>query len=225
MFDHVGRKFAAPIIHRVARRISPRITPLAITGFGLCAGIVCAASASQGWVAVSMVLWIVNRLADGLDGGLARHRNHVPEAPSTTGSKAHPKAQPTELPSPSALGGYFDLMADFVTYAIVPLGIAWHVNSRSAWISLVVLLAVFYVNLGSWTVLAAIQEKRGFGAVATGEPTSITMPTTFVEGTETILAYSAFLLFPGAVPVLFAIFAAMVTVSAGQRMVWAKQHL
>jgi phosphatidylserine synthase len=221
MFDHVGRKFAAPIIHRVARRIPQRITPLSITGFGLCAGILCAASASQGWVAVSMVLWIVNRLADGLDGGLARHRNHVPQDPSTTGSKA----QPTELPSPSALGGYFDLMADFVTYAIVPLGIAWHVNERGTWIALSALLAVFYVNLGSWTVLSAVQEKRGFGAAATGEPTSITMPTTIIEGTETILAYSAFLLFPGAVPVLFAIFAAMVTVSAGQRMVWAKQHL
>lgn len=44
--------------------------------------------------------------------------------------------------------------------------------------------------------LSALLEKRGAGARASGEPTSVTMPRGLVGGTETVLFYSAFLLFP-----------------------------
>jgi phosphatidylserine synthase len=225
MFDRMGRRLAAPLALRAAQRIPQRITPLAITGFGLMAGVVCAISASQGWIVVSFAFWIINRLADGLDGALARLRAHDPKASSPTQPEALTSAESTNQGSTGEQGGYFDLMADFVTYAIVPVGIAWHVNTRAGWISLAVLLAVFYVNAASWTVLSAIQEKRGFGASANGERTSITMPTTIVEGTETILAYAAFLLFPASAQLSFTVFAVLVALSALQRMVWAKQNL
>jgi phosphatidylglycerophosphate synthase len=209
MFDRIGRKLSAPVTDRAAQRVPRSITPPAITSFGLLAGIACAWSAAQGWLIASVFLWIVNRLADGLDGAVSRLRAPGPEGQATT----------------SDLGGYFDLMADFVTYSAIPIGLAWHVDQRRTWISLSVLLATFYVNLGSWSILAAIQEKRRQGASSRGESTSITMPTAIIEGTETIVAYSAFLLFPHAAAMLFVLLAVLVTLSALQRIVWARRHL
>jgi phosphatidylglycerophosphate synthase len=224
MFDRFGRNFCAPIASRVAKSIPLSITPLSITGFGLLAGIACAVSASQGWIAASLVLWWVNRVADGLDGALFRFRS-----PDLNGQTAK-----------SDLGGYADLMADFVTYAIVPVGIAWQVDQRKTWISLSVLLTAFYINLGSWTVLAAIQEKRGWSASGTAKSTSTTptptsattsietsiaMPSALIEGTETIVAYSMFLIAPRATAALFAVFALLVAISAVQRIDWARRNL
>jgi phosphatidylserine synthase len=209
MFDRIGRRLIAPTAHRLALRASPRITPLAMTGFGLVAGIACAVSASQGWIVTSIVLWTVNRLADGLDGALAR----------VNASESKPETQTNDL------GGYFDLMADFVTYAIVPVGIAWNVDNRGTWISLSILLSAFYVNLGSWSILSAIKEKHGQGSASTAQSTTITMPSAIVEGAETIAAYAAFLLFPSATRVLFASFATLVVISAAQRVLWARRNL
>lgn len=209
MFDRIGRKLTAPLTHRIALRVPRRITPLTITGFGLLTGIACAFSASRGWIATSIVLWTVNRLADGLDGALARANDTKSNAGSQTND----------------LGGYFDLMADFVTYTIVPVGIAWNVDNRGTWISLSILLSTFYVNLGSWSILSAIQEKHGRGSLSTAESTTIIMPSAIVEGAETIAAYAAFLFFPSATHILFVGFSLLVATSAAQRILWARQNL
>jgi phosphatidylserine synthase len=186
-----------------------------MTGFGLVAGIACAVSASRGWIVASVVLWTINRLADGLDGALARVNANA----NANATRSKPETQTNDR------GGYFDLMADFVTYAIVPVGIAWHADNRGTWISLSILLSAFYVNLGSWSILSAIQEKQGHGSASTAQSTTITMPSAIVEGAETIAAYAAFLLFPSATRVLFAGFAMLVTISAAQRILWAKRNL
>jgi phosphatidylglycerophosphate synthase len=209
MFDRMGRKLTAPFIHGIALRVPPRITPSTITGFGLLAGIACAVSASRGWIVASIAFWTVNRLADGIDGALAR----------INATKAKPGLQTDDL------GGYFDLVADFLIYAIVPIGIAWTVDNRGTWIALSLLLSVFYVNLGSWSILSAIQEKRGRGSANTEESTTITMPSAIIEGAETIAAYAVFLLFPSTTDVLFVVFALLVAISAGQRVLWAKRNL
>jgi phosphatidylglycerophosphate synthase len=264
MFDRIGRRLIAPAVNRVALLVPNRITPSAVTGFGLLAGIGCALSASQGWIVASLLLWTVNRLADGLDGALARLPELFRWAPSSLRFESYqwvpiqpasqignPKSQnrpgretvagldyPTLDPSSLGaatpglhvqsstrdLGGYLDLMADFVTYASVPIGIAWRTDNRGTWISLALLLGAFYVNLGSWSVLSAIHEKRGRGA-ATTESTSITMPSAIVEGTETIIAYATFLLFPSASRALFASFALLVALSTLQRIQWAIRNL
>ncbi len=209
MFDRIGRRLTAPIANRAAECIPQSVSPQTITGFGLLAGMACALAGSQGWIVGSLLLWTINRLADGLDGALSRFRSD--NAPLEWSAQDR--------------GGYFDLMADFVSYASVPIGIAWQVDDRRTWISLAVLLAAFYVNLGAWTLLSAIQEKRGFGAASAGESTSITMPATLIEGTETIVAYFAFLLFPSAAHILFGVFAALVALSAAQRIIWANRNL
>ncbi len=51
------------------------------------------------------------------------------------------------------------------------------------------------------------------------------MPTALVEGTETIVFYSLFMLFPGALAPLFGLMAALVWVSVFQRLFWAVRNL
>lgn len=73
--------------------------------------------------------------------------------------------------------------------------------------------------------LAALLEKRNAGAAARGELTSVTMPTGLVEGAETIVLYTIFLLFPGALVPIFVLMAGLVLITVGQRLIWAVRHL
>jgi hypothetical protein len=51
------------------------------------------------------------------------------------------------------------------------------------------------------------------------------MPSGLIEGAETIIFYTLFLLLPGALVPLFWLMAALVLLTAGQRMVWAAGRL
>ena len=93
------------------------------------------------------------------------------------------------------------------------------------WLCLALLLGTFYVNGASWMYLSALLEKRSVGATARGEQTSISMPTGLIEGSETILLYALYILFPGALTLLFAITAALVWITIAQRAVWASRAL
>lgn len=73
--------------------------------------------------------------------------------------------------------------------------------------------------------LAAVLEQRNLGARTTGESTSVTMPGGLIAGTETMLFYTLFFLFPKHLAALFATMAALVIVTAAQRVVWAARHL
>ncbi len=117
------------------------------------------------------------------------------------------------------------MLADTIGYVAVPLGVALGVDRTEAWIAVAVLLGVLWVNGMSWAYLAAILEKRGEGASSTGETTAVTMPPALVEGTETIIIYSAFVLFPSLAPWLFSAMAALVVANVAQRLSWANRHL
>jgi hypothetical protein len=73
--------------------------------------------------------------------------------------------------------------------------------------------------------LAAILERRGRGAAATGERTRVTMPPGLVAGTETILFYAAFMLWPPQAAPLFVVMTGLVLVGVVQRALWAHRHL
>ena len=161
-----------------------------------------ALAVALGYPRISLALWLINRFLDGLDGELARM---------------------CELESD--LGGYFDIMADLAVYTLIPLGLAFYVGTPAAWLALAVMLAVFYVNAGSWMYLAALLEKRRQGALARGEVTSITMPAGLIEGAETIVFYCLFLLLPQFIVPLFVLLASLVVLTTLQRLVWAYRYL
>jgi phosphatidylglycerophosphate synthase len=182
----------------VADLLGRGVHPITVTGIAWLVGIGAAAAAAGGRYHLALAAWLANRVLDGLDGVLARR----------TGRQ-------------SDLGGYLDLVLDFTIYALLPAAIVMSRPSLSTALAALALLASFYVNAAGWMYLSAVLERRDRGAESHGEQTVVTMPDGIVTGTETIVFYSLFLLFPGNAAPLFLVMAALVMATALQRIVWA----
>lgn len=202
MVDKLLREPKEQVLGAVVRGPLRNVHPTTVTVVAAVVGVATAAAAWQGAYLLALGLWAVNRVLDGLDGTLAR----------LTGKQ-------------SDLGAYLDILLDHVVYAAVPLGLALADGSPQAMLAYAAMLASFYVNAASWMYLAAILEKRQSGAAAQGELTTVTMPTGLVEGTETVILYTLFLLLPGALVPLYWLMAALVAVTVGQRVAWAARAL
>jgi hypothetical protein len=85
------------------------------------------------------------------------------------------------------------------------------------------LFASYYLNTMSWMALSPLVEKR---SQQTGSRlTSLEMPTGLIEGMETVIFYALFYLFPAYSAPLFLLMAALVGITAAQRLWWAYRHL
>jgi phosphatidylglycerophosphate synthase len=122
-------------------------------------------------------------------------------------------------------GGYQDIVLDHVIYAVLPLGVAWNQGQPPVFLACAVLQASYFVNTISWCYLAALLEKRQAGCAQGAELTSVTMPGAWIEGTETTLFFSGFILFPGWVGPLFWLKATLVSVGVLQRWTFARRVL
>ncbi|MEX2473303.1 MAG: CDP-alcohol phosphatidyltransferase family protein [Gemmatimonadota bacterium] len=197
MFDPQLRPLKDRMLEPLARRM-PGVSPLALTTFGLAAGLGAALAGWHGRFGLGLALWVLNRMLDGLDGLVARMHGNA-----------------------SDLGGYLDLLADFVVYAAIPVALALRPGAPPELVGAgLVLVAAFYVNTASWMVPAALLEKRGQGVSARGEPTSVTIPEGLVSGGETVVFYGLFFLFPAQQVALFGLMAALTGVTVLQRLVW-----
>lgn len=186
----------------VAMHLLRRIRPTTLTLFAFSVGGAAALAIWQGYYLLGLVLWLLNRVLDGLDGTLARITDQQ-----------------------SDFGGYLDIMLDTVMYAIIPTALAFSVDTPHAYQVLILLLISFYVNSASWMYVAALLEKRRAGATASGELTTITMPSGLIEGTETIAFFVLFILFPHAIVALFIVMALLTFATIGQRLIWAARAL
>lgn len=202
MIDKALRKPKESVLTPLVRGPLRQIHPTAVTVLAAIVGLAAAGAAWQGAYLAALGLWVLNRILDGLDGTLAR----------ITGQQ-------------SDLGAYLDIVLDHMVYIAVPLGLALAAGTAGAYLALALLLASFYLNGASWMYLAALLEKRNAGAAARGELTTVTMPGGLVEGAETVVLFTLFLLFPGALIPLFGLMAVLVVLTAAQRVVWTVRHL
>ena len=177
-----------------------RIHPIGLTAvaflFGLAAA-VCLWQQAYGW---GLIFWWLNRIFDGLDGTVARVE----------------KLQ-------TDLGGYLDILTDFVIYALIPLSLVLAAPSTPTFIALTFLLSAFYVNGASWMYLSAILEKRRW--LHPGQKTSVNMPAGLIGGGETIVFYSIFIIWPDWLVYLFTMMGLLVVITVVQRVVWASRRL
>jgi len=201
MFDHLFRgakdRLLAPL-SVLLRDVPPNV----LSVIALLLGLAAAVAAAGGRWGAGLMLWLANRVVDGLDGSVARLAG-------------------TE----SDFGGYFDILLDFVVYAAIPLGFAVHSVDRGVLVLAVLLEGAFFVNACSWMYLSAVLEKRGSGATTTGELTTVTMPPALVAGFETIVFFALFYLFPDRLVTLFAMMSALIGINVIQRLVWARKVL
>jgi len=188
----------APFASRFLRHVHP--TTVTFLAFG--AGVASCVAVWQQAYGVGISLWLLNRVLDGLDGTVAR---------------VHDKQ--------SDFGAYLDIVLDTAIYALIPSAIVLGAPSQAGWCSLLVLLISFYVNAASWMYLAGLLEKRSLGAKSQSELTTITMPGGLVEGAETVLFFTLFLVFPAAQVYLFVLMAVLVLATIAQRLIWATRHL
>ena len=191
-------RWLSPVAHAVGRRVAPMTVTLA----GFAVGLAAAVAAAYGVRDVALLLWMANRVLDGFDGTLARAQG-----------------------AQSDLGGYVDLLLDFVVYAAIPFGLVLGSPSPPRAVTALALVGSFYVNAASWMYLSALLERRGHGASARGELTSVTMPAGLVGGTESLVFYSLFFVWPARLVPLFALMTALVLVTVAQRLAWAFRHL
>ncbi|MBP9951999.1 MAG: CDP-alcohol phosphatidyltransferase family protein [Cypionkella sp.] len=162
-------------------------------GFGLAAALVLA----RGWPGgLALVLVLVSRLADGLDGAIAR------------------ATRKTDF------GGYLDITADFLFYGAIPLAFALRdpANAPAA----AFLLCSFYVNGASFLGYAVLAQKHGLQTAARGEK-SLYFTAGLLEGTETIGFFVALCIWPGAFNLLAPVFGALCFVTALSRVMLARR--
>ncbi len=204
MMDARVRRLLAPALSRAAALVDRRgITPdrLTLTGLVVGLGSAGAAAAQLWWLA--LVLWLLSRLADGLDGPLARRRS----------SSRSPGSRPA-----SGAGSFLDITADFIVYGSTVVGVAVGVTAGHGapwWPFLLVLLA-YYVNGTALLAFSSIAERTGRQRE---DGRSLSFLGGLAEGTETIVVHSLWLVIPAHAAVIAAVWAAVVGASAAQRIV------
>ncbi len=199
-FDDQLRELKERVLIPPADTIGKFVHPNTVSLIGFCLGVAAGGAVLAGQMAVGVVLWALNRIIDGLDGTIARR----------TGRQTD-------------FGGYLDILLDFAVYAWVPLAFAIQADSRNVFLALGFLLGSFYLNAGSWIMLAAILERRNL--YTTVEQTTVIMPSGLIEGAETIAFFTAFFIWPGQLVVIFTLMGVLVLYTVMQRLIWAYRHL
>ena len=206
MLDPLARRLLERPLDRLAGALDrPWLTPDRVTAVGLVTGLAGAVAAGvQAWP-VALVLWLVSRLADGLDGPLARRRRRTGVGRSS-----------------GEAGGFLDIAADFTVYGsfVVGVGVGTQAEGGSLVPFLAVLLA-YYVNGTTFLAFSSLAERTG-RRIDDGR--SLSFLGGLAEGTETIVVHSLWLLLPfAAAPIAWA-WAAVVGVGALHRT-WAGYRL
>jgi phosphatidylglycerophosphate synthase len=200
MFDTRLRRLIDPPLDRVARLVDALpVSANAVTIAGLVVGLLAAAAIAAGWFALALAGIAVNRLFDGLDGAIARRKGT------------------------SDLGGYYDIVFDFLFYGAVPLAFAIHDPARNA-LPAAMLLAGFYANGATFLTFAIVAAKRGITTAVQGRK-SIYYFAGIAEGFETIAVFCLMVVFPAAFWWLAPAFAALCLVSAGARILSVRERL
>jgi phosphatidylglycerophosphate synthase len=193
MLDAPLRRVVAPVLAMGAERLAHAgVRPTAVTGAGWLAGVfACFAAAAHLWP-LALVLWLANRLLDGLDGAVA----------AVSGS--------------TDLGGFLDIVSDFSIYGgfIVAIAIA----EPDARLACVALLTSYYLSGTAFLALSSLLERRG--ATST-DRRSLRFVGGLAEGTETIVVYILFCVYPSHSAVIAWAFAAAVAVTFIQRIALA----
>lgn len=196
---------ARPLDATAAALDRPGITPDGLTVTGLVLGVASAVTAALQLWWLALALWLISRVADGLDGTLARRRIRAAEARG-------------EQPAPSHAGGFLDITADFVVYGATVVGVAFGASAQfdAPWWPFLLVLLAYYVNGTAFLAFSSIAERAGR---TLDDGRSLSFLGRIAEGTETIVVHSLWLILPFWSWQIAIVWALFVAVSAVQRVV------
>ncbi len=171
MMDGTARKLIQPGLDRTGTWLARRgVSADHVTILACLLGLTAAGLIAFGYLLTALVLIIVSRICDGLDGSVAR------------------ASQKTDF------GGYLDITLDFVFYGAVPLGFVV-LDPAANGLAGAALIFAFYVNGASFLAYAVVAEKRGLSTTARGVK-SIYFTTGLAEASETFFVFGVFCLWP-----------------------------
>jgi phosphatidylglycerophosphate synthase len=182
-----GRILLGPAVMLARRGVAA--DAITLTGFVL--GLVAVLALAHGAPVVALMFLAGNRIADGLDGAVAR------------------------VNGPTERGAFLDIALDFAFYALFPLGFAFADPTSNA-LPAAVLMAAFIGTGSSFLAFASVAAANGQRADA--YPTKgIYYLGGLTEGAETIVVFALMCLWPASFPILAYIFAAACAVTTLSR--------
>ncbi len=158
---------------------------------GLAAAVCAALSA---WP-FALVLWLLSRLADGLDGALARRRRG------------------RDGTHDSGAGGFLDITGDFLVYGSFVVGVG--LGAGGSLLPFMVVLLAYYVNGAAFLAFSSIAERTG-NQVEDGR--SLSFVGGLAGGTETVLVHALWCILPFWAGQIGWVWGTVVAVSASQRV-------
>ena len=170
MFDRKIQKYTQKPLQYIAKLFLKLISPNHMTLIGFSFGLLMCLSIIIDQYLIAIIFLFLNRLSDGLDGTMAR------------------------LQTPTPLGGYLDIVLDFLIYGgfVLSFGIT-EVNNMP----LSMILLFCYIGTGStFLAKAAILPSLTNQNLKEEIPKSFHYAVGLVEGTETIVFMVLCLLFP-----------------------------
>lgn len=193
MLDAAARRLIDPTLNRLGVRLARRgFTANQITLVGLALGLTAAALVACGLPQLAIAFLLASRLADGLDGAVARATRR------------------------SDFGGYLDIACDFLVYGAVPLAFVLADPARNGAAG-AFLLTSFYFNGTSFLGYAILADRHGMETRAQGVK-SLYFSNGLLEGTETILFFLLICLLPAYFAPLAWVFGALCVLTATLRL-------
>ncbi len=192
MFDAVIRKVIDPPLNRVGTKIAASgISANTVTLVGFVIGLTAIPFIASEQYSVALLLILINRLFDGLDGAVARH------------------SLLTDF------GGYLDIVCDFIFYAGIVYGFALARDENS--LSASFLIFSFMGTTSTFLTYAIMAEKNKITTDIRGIK-SLYYLGGLTEGTETIVAFILFCLVPDSFVAIALIFGGMCWITTGTRI-------
>lgn len=197
MFDAFFRPLIDPVLTRVARVCTnSRISANWVTVGGFAIGVSAMVAVFYGQFLAALGLLIVNRIADGLDGAIAR------------------RTKPTDF------GGYLDIVLDFIFYAGFVFAFALHDPISNA-LAAAFLIFSFIGTGCSFLAFAIIAAKRQIDTTKRGAKSFYYLGG-LTEGSETIGLFVLMCLFPEQFAWFAWIFGGLCWITTSTRIAMAK---
>lgn len=199
MLDTHIRPLIDPPLNAVGRRLAAvGVTANTVTLIGLAIGLLAAVAIVVGQTGLAVLLIVLSRLADGLDGAIAR------------------ASRKTDF------GGYLDITCDFLFYGAIPAACVWADPAANALAGAWLLLS-FYFNGATFLGFAILAEKRGMESRKHGSK-SLYFTGGLLEGTETIGFFILICLLPAWFAPMAWVFGAVCFLTAISRILLARQE-
>lgn len=196
---HIVPRLKAPLGHIAGILHTRGVTADQVSVAGFLVGVVGVIAVATTHFAIALALLLLNRLADGVDGELARRQG------------------------PTDAGSFLDISLDFIFYALFPVGFAIADPASNA-LPAAVLVASFVGTGASFLAFAGQASRHGIEHPEFGYK-GLYYLDGLAEGSETIICFVLMCLLPSSFALIAWLFAALCVVTAINRVFYGYRTL